>query len=172
MGQFYAHHYNYASILCIKLLFSLVSWKMAHAQKSSCLASYLSHSLLCLIWIWECIRSYPLSTLDVRPVPRSQAPLQASESPPLASFGYILHHTFSSGMTCWVQWVVLSLALSPPHTRVEILLSWSCLEEVGFVASDKDACGMESPATGVKFSGLTRFYLFRCICNLFYFCKT
>ena len=56
---------------------------------------------------------------------------------PVASFGYILHHTSSSGMTCWVQWVVLSLALFP-HTRVEVLLSWRCLEEVGFVAAVKE----------------------------------
>src|SRR5512141_2501218 len=32
-----------------------------------------------------------------------------------------------------------------PHPRVEVLLSWRCLEEVGFVAAVKDACGMESP---------------------------
>ena len=59
-----------------------------------------------------------------------------------------------------------------PHTRVEVLLSWRCLKEVGFVAAVKDACGMESPAAWVKSSGLARFYLFRCICNLLYFCKT
>src|SRR5512142_3078459 len=59
-----------------------------------------------------------------------------------------------------------------PHTRAEEFPSWSCLEEIGFVAAVKDACGMESPATGVKSSGLARFYLFRCICNLLYFCKT
>src|SRR5512144_1453928 len=59
-----------------------------------------------------------------------------------------------------------------PHTRVDVLLSWRCLEEVGFVAAVKDACGMESLAAEVKLPGLARFYLFRCICNLFYFCKT
>ena len=59
-----------------------------------------------------------------------------------------------------------------PHTRVEVLLSWSCLREVGSSLPSRFACGVESPAAEVKLPGLARFYLFRCICNLFYFCKT
>ncbi len=77
-------------------------------------------------------------------------------------FRYDLLSTVGSTQSC---------SLFPTH-RVEVLLSWRCLEEVGFVAAVKDACGTESPAAAVKSSGLARFYLFRCICNLLYFCKT
>src|SRR5512142_2962271 len=44
-----------------------------------------------------------------------------------------------------------------PHTRAEVLPSWRCLTKVGFIAAVKDACGVESPATEVKFSSLARF---------------
>ncbi len=59
-----------------------------------------------------------------------------------------------------------------PHTRAEDLPSWSCLVEVGFVAAVKDCLWNGIARCRSQASGLARFYLFRCICNLFYFCKT
>ena len=75
-------------------------------------------------------------------------------------------------MTCWVQWVVLSLALFSPTPELKIFLVGAVLSKLVSSLPSRIACGVESPAAEVKLPGLARFYLFRCICNLFYFCKT
>ena len=58
-----------------------------------------------------------------------------------------------------------------PHTRAEDLPSWSCFVKLVSSLPSRIACGVEPLAAEVKLPGLARFYLFRCICNLFYFCK-
>jgi hypothetical protein len=55
-----------------------------------------------------------------------------------------------------------------PHTRVEVLLSWRCLEEVGFVAAVKDACGMESPRCRSQVSRLSTLLSFSAAFVIFY----
>ena len=59
-----------------------------------------------------------------------------------------------------------------PHTRVEVLLSWRCLEEVGFVAAVKGCLWNGIARCRSQGFRLSSLYLFRCICNLVYFCKT
>ena len=77
-----------------------------------------------------------------------------------------------SGMTCWVQWVVLSLALFSPTPELNSFPVEDVSKRLVSSLPSRIACGVESPAAEVKLPGLARFYLFRCICNLFYFCKT
>ncbi len=91
---------------------------------------------------------------------------------PLASIGYILHHTSSSGMTCWVQWVVLSLAPFSPTLELEFFPVGAISERLVSSLPSRIACGVELPAAEVKIPSLARFTFFRCICNLLYFCKT
>nr|AAU44249.1 hypothetical protein [Oryza sativa Japonica Group] len=56
--------------------------------------------------------------------------------------------------------------------KLKIFLVGAVLSKLVSSLPSRIACGVESPAAEVKLPGLARFYLFRCICNLFYFCKT
>ena len=59
-----------------------------------------------------------------------------------------------------------------PHTRAEDLPSGRCLTEVGFVTAVKDCLWSGVARCWSQASKASSFYLFRCICNLLYFCKT